>query len=72
MVTSYLGSRLKIIRNLPNDTHLITITDPLNRQLYFNNTNDNNVVINIIYKDKKFKSSRRLKKISFIMNLKKS
>ncbi|WP_232284266.1 EAL domain-containing protein [Photobacterium sp. SKA34] len=45
VVTPYLGSRLKIIRNLPNDTHLITITDPLNRQLYFNNTKDNNVVI---------------------------
>ncbi|KJF80012.1 EAL domain-containing protein [Photobacterium angustum] len=61
VLTPYLGSRLKIIRNLPNDTHLITITDPLNRQLYFNNTNDNNVVINLVYKDKKIHIQSKIK-----------
>ncbi|PSV28440.1 EAL domain-containing protein [Photobacterium sp. GB-56] len=71
VVTSYLGSRLKIIRNFPNDTHLITITDPLNRQLYFNNTNDNNVVINIIYKDKKIQIQSKIKKNIFYHEFKK-
>ena len=65
VVTPYLGSRLKIIRNLPNDTHLITITDPLNRQLYFNNTKDNNVVIYLVYKNKKIHIQSKIKKNIF-------
>ncbi|PSV56358.1 EAL domain-containing protein [Photobacterium sp. GB-3] len=51
-ITPYLGSRIKIIRHFPNNSYLITITDPLNRQLYFNNTDERNVVITLSHKDK--------------------
>ncbi|PQJ66752.1 EAL domain-containing protein [Photobacterium angustum] len=52
-ITPYLGSRIKIIRHFPNNSYLITITDPLNRQLYFNNTDERNVVIFLGYKNKR-------------------
>lgn len=52
-ITPYLGSRIKIIRHFPNNSYLMTITDPLNRQLYFNNTDERNVVIFLGYKDKR-------------------